>query len=101
MSVRRWFSNAAAKIIWGYPRQIVLGRGLVLVGEGERDGRPFVLFAPQRTPGQIGATLDPRIHQATRRDTVVWLDGPAFMTINAFRRAEALRVRTNLKEQST
>jgi hypothetical protein len=88
-----WFKNAISRLVRGYPRQIVLGRGEVLVGEGERYGRIFVLIAPQKVRGELGANLAAMRYPAGRKDTVIWLDGPAGPTINALRRAEAARLK--------
>ena len=92
-SACQWMQNAMHRIARGYPRQIVLGTGAVLVGEGERYGRVFVLIAPQKTPGELGQNLPAMRYPASRKDTVIWLDGPAGPTINALRRAEAARLK--------
>lgn len=78
------------RLIHGTPRQIIIGKGEVVVGFVETtEGRIGVLITPDFPPGETGEALPDLIKRGTRKDTILWVDGPATPLIEKLRTASA------------
>lgn len=79
---------------WNKPREIVLGKGEVMIATGVKDGRGFVFIRPAGEPGPLGETpsgYDPDFNtvRANRKDTIIWVEGPPENFIRDLRKAYA------------
>lgn len=78
------------RLILGKPREIILGKGEVVCGVVHMtDGRIGVLITPAYGRGEVGADMPDIIHSGTRRDTVLWVDGPVGPLIKKLQSANA------------
>jgi len=90
-------------MIWPFkkskPTEIVLGRGLTLIGHGLKNGRAFVLLRTVKVAGRIGTT-PPEFRDvnwctvtAKSGDVVIWLDGDVPQSGLATACSKALKLR--------